>query len=108
MTNATIIIVAESVVAAANAAAKAYFDPVGGELTFTNPVGTLPNPQATTHYWCADRMLPANRALLDVMVAQPPFAGNVQVWDYDADNDPGFPDAKLTELGLARLTLNAP
>ena len=99
--NATIIIITAAVQMEANIAAKQYFDPAGGELTFTNPVGTLPNPQATTHYWCADRMLPANRALLDIMVAQPPFAGNVQVFDYNADNDPGFPHAKLGELGLA-------
>ena len=46
----------------------------------------------------------ANRALLDIMVAQPPFAGNVQVFDYDADTNPGFPHAKLAELGLAIYT----
>lgn len=40
-------------------------------------------------------------SLVNVMTAQAPFAGNVQVFDYDADNDPGFPDAKLAELGLA-------
>lgn len=101
MTNATVIIITAAVKDAANAAAKAHFDPVGGEFTFTNPIVTPPDLTTITHYWTADRMLPANRALLDVMAAQPPFAGNVQVFDYDADANPGFPHAKLAELGLA-------
>lgn len=98
---ATLIIIDAAVQVAANAAAKAYFDPVGGELTFTNGLVTPPDLETITHYWCADRMLPENRALLDVMVATEPFAGHVQVFDYDADADPGFPHAKLAELGLA-------
>lgn len=101
MNNATVIIITASVKAAANAAAKTCFDPVGGELTFTNGLVTPPDLVTVTHYWCADRMNPANRALLNAMAAQAPFAGNVQVFDYDADNDPGFPHAKLAELGLA-------
>ena len=101
MNNATIIIITAAVQAAANAAAKTYFDPVGGEFTFTNPIVTLPDLETVTHYWTADRMEPANRALLNVMAAQAPFAGNVQVFDYDADADPCFPHAKLAELGLA-------
>lgn len=98
--NATLIIITAAVKDAANVAAKQHFDAIGGEMTFTNGLVTLPDTDTITHYWCADRMLPANRALLDVMVAQPPFAGNVQVFDYNADNDPGFPHAKLDELGL--------
>lgn len=101
MTNATVIIVAESVVAAANAAAKTYFDPVGGELTFTAALVTPPDLATITHRWCADRMEPAHRALLTGMAAQAPFAGNVQVFDYNADTDPNFPHTKLAELGLA-------
>lgn len=97
----TVIIITAAVQADANAAAKQYFDPSGGEFTFSDALVTLPDTGAITHYWCADRMLLANRALLDVMVAQPPFAGNVQVFDYDADMNPGFPHAKLAELGLA-------
>lgn len=98
---ATLIIITAAIQAAANAAAKQHFDPSGGEHTFTTPLVTLPDTETITHYWCADRMLPANRALLDVMVTQPPFAGNVQVFDYDADTNPAFPHAKLAELGLA-------
>lgn len=98
---ATLIIITAGVQAAANAAAKQHFDPVGGEFTFANPIVTPPDLATVTHYWTADRMEPANRALLDVMTAQHPFSGNVQVFDYDADNDPGFPHAKLAELGLA-------
>lgn len=101
MNNATVIIVTDGVKDAANAAAKAYFDAVGGELTFTNGLVTPPDLATITHYWCADRMEPVNRALLNAMAAQAPFAGNVQVFDYDADGDPGFPHAKLAELGLA-------
>ena len=97
----TLIIIAASIQAAANAAAKQHFDPAGGEFTFVDALVTLPDAGTITHYWCADRMLPTNRALLDVMAAQPPFAGNVQVFDYDADKNPGFPHAKLAELGLA-------
>ena len=99
--NATLIIITAAVKDAANAAAKAHFDPVGGELTFANGLVTPPDLTTITHYWAADRMETANRALLDVMAAQEPFAGNVQVFDYDADNDPGFPHAKLAELGLS-------
>ena len=99
--NATLIIVTAAVKDAANAAAQQHFDPSGGEHTFTTPLVTLTDTGTITHYWCADRMLPANRALLDVMAAQPPFAGNVMVFDYNADADPGFPHAKLAELGLA-------
>ena len=99
--NATLIIISAAVQPAANAAAKQHFDPAGGEFTFTNPIVTPPDMTTITHYWTADRMELANRTLLDVMAAQAPFAGNVQVFDYDADNDPGFPDAKLAELGLA-------
>lgn len=103
MTNATVIIVAESVAAAANAAAKQHFDPVGGELTFASGLVMPPDLTTITHRWCADRMEPANRALLDVMITQAPFntPGTVQVFDYDADSDPEFPQAKLAKLGLA-------
>jgi hypothetical protein len=97
----TLIIIDASVRVAANAAAKEHFDAVGGELTFTAGLVTPPDLEAITHYWCADRMQPANRALLDVMVATEPFARHVQVFDYDADIDPGFPHSKLSELGLA-------
>lgn len=99
--NATLIIVTASVQAAANSAAKLHFDPVGGEHTFTNGLVTPPDLTTITHYWTADRMEPANRSLLDTMTTQAPFAGNVQVFDYDADSNPGFPRAKLDELGLA-------
>jgi hypothetical protein len=97
----TLIIIDASVQAAANAAAKEHFDPIGGELTFTAGLVTPPDLETVTHYWCADRMQPENRALLDVMVASAPFAGHVQVFDYDADTEPGFPHAKLSELGQA-------
>lgn len=97
----TLIIIDDAVQVAANAAAKAYFDPVGGELTFTDMAVTPPDMETITNYWCADRMQPANRALLDVMVATEPFSGHVQVFDYDADVAPGFPHSKLSELGLA-------
>lgn len=99
--NATVIIISAAVKDAANAAAKTHFDPIGGEFTFIIPLVTPPDLTTITHYWAADRMEPANRALLNVMAAQAPFAGNVQVFDYDADADPGFPHAKLAELGLA-------
>lgn len=101
MSTATVIIITAAVKDAANAAAKQHFDPVGGEMTFTNGLVTMPDLTTITHYWCADRMEPANRALLNVMTAQAPFAGNVQVFDYDADSDPNFPHAKLAELNLA-------
>lgn len=97
----TLIIIDAAVKDAANAAAKAYFDPIGGEFTFTNGLVTPPDLETITHYWCADRMQPENRSLLDVMTANAPFAGHVQVFDYDADSDPGFPHSKLSELGLA-------
>lgn len=97
----TLIIIASSIQEAANAAAKAHFDSVGGELTFTAGLVTPPDAETITHYWCAASFSPANRALLNVMTAQAPFAGNVQVFDYDADADPCFPHAKLAELGLA-------
>ena len=99
--NATVIIISAAVKDAANAAAKTHFDPIGGEFTFIIPLVTPPDMATITHYWTADRMDPANRALLNVMTAQAPFAGNVQVFDYDADTNPGFPHAKLAELGLA-------
>ena len=97
---ATAIIVTAGVKDAANVVAKAQFDPVGGENTFTAPLVSLGATNIVA-YWCADRMLPANRALLNVMIATPPFAGQVQVFDFDPDKDPGFPDRKFAELGLA-------
>lgn len=101
---ATLIIIAASVQLEANAAAKQHFDPVGGDKTFTLGLVTPPATNTVTHYWTADRMEPANRGMLNVMVTKPPFAGNVQVFDYDADADPGFPDRKFAELGLAVYT----
>lgn len=97
----TLIIITAGVRDAANAAAKATFDPEGGEHTFTNALVTLPDAGTVTHYWCAAPFSEPNRALLSGMITQAPFAGNVQVFDYNADNDPGFPHAKLAELGLA-------
>lgn len=96
----TVIIIPAALRDLANDTAKASFDAAGGEHTFTVPL-VSDGQTNITHYWCADRMETANRALLDVMATQAPFAGNVQVFDYDADNGPGFPDAKLAELGLA-------
>lgn len=97
----TLVIITAAIQGAANAAAKAHFDAIGGELTFTVGLVTAPDLATITHYWCGASFSTANRALLNAMTAQPPFAGNVQVFDYDADADPGFPQAKLAELGLA-------
>lgn len=99
--NATLVLITAAVQAAANAAAKQHFDPVGGEMTFTSAIVTPPDLETITHYWCAARFTPANRALLDAMAANAPFAGNVEIYDYDADEAPSFPHAKLAELGLA-------
>lgn len=100
----TLVIITAAVQTTANSAAKAHFDPVGGELTFSVGLVTPPNLDAITHYWCAASFSPANRALLNAMTAQSPFAGNVEVFDYDADNNPGFPHAKLADFGLALFT----
>lgn len=97
----TLIIITAAIQSEANASATAHFDPVGGELTFSVQLVTPPDLATVTHYWCAAPFTSEKRTLLDVMTAQAPFAGNVQVFDYDADADPTFPHVKLAELGLA-------
>lgn len=52
-------------------------------------------------YWICDRFTPAKRAVVGVMQAAFPDA---QVFDYDFEGDPGFPHAKLAELGLKTKT----
>jgi hypothetical protein len=81
----TVVIVPAALRDAANAVAKAEFDPLGGEFTFT---AALMTPPATnvTHFWCATPFSATNRAKLNVLTNTPPFAGVTLVLDYDLTN----------------------
>ena len=95
----TVIIVPAHLRDAANAVAKAEFDPLGGEFTFT---AALMTPPATnvTHYWCATPFSATNRAKLNVLTNTPPFAGVTLVLDYDLTNG-AAPFEFLATHGLA-------
>jgi hypothetical protein len=95
----TVVIVPAALRDAANALAKAEFDPVGGEFTFT---AALMTPPATnvTHYWCATPFSATNRAKLNVLANTPPFAGVTLVLDYDLTNG-AAPFEFLATHGLA-------
>jgi hypothetical protein len=95
----TVVIVPAALRDAANALAKAEFDPVGGEFTFT---AALMTPPATnvTHYWCATPFSATNRAKLNVLTNTPPFAGVTLVLDYNLTNG-AAPFEFLATHGLA-------
>jgi hypothetical protein len=95
----TIVIVPAALRDAANALAKAEFDPVGGEFTFT---AALVTPPATnvTHFWCAAPFSATNRTKLNVLTNTPPFAGVTLVLDYDLTNG-AAPFEFLATNGLA-------
>jgi hypothetical protein len=95
----TVVIVPAALRDAANAVAKAEFDPVGGEFTFT---AALMTPPATnvTHFWCAAPFSATNRAKLDALTNTPPFAGVTRVFDYDLTNG-AAPFEFLATHGLA-------
>lgn len=81
-TISTVVIVPAALRDAANAVAKAEFDPVGGEFTFTAALMTPPGTNIT-HYWCAAPFSATNRVKLDTLTNTPPFAGVTLVLDYD-------------------------
>lgn len=90
----------------ANTAAKAYFDSVGGELTFSVPLNASGSPEdPPSHFWCCAAFGAEKRALLDQML--PMFPGTI-VEDFDDDTNPGRPDEMLVELGLKRITTGTP
>ena len=64
--------------------------PVGDELQ-----------EAPTHYWLAHRFTKGQRSTLALLHNQFPEAG---IFDYDLQNEPGFPQTKLEELGLTTRT----
>ena len=95
----TVVIVPAALRDAANALAKAEFDPLGGEFTFT---AALMTPPATnvTHFWCATPFSATNRIKLNVLTNTPPFAGVTLVLDYDLTNG-AAPFEVLATHGLA-------
>ena len=95
----TVIIVPAHLRDAANAVAKAEFDPLGGEFTFTAALVTLPATNVT-HFWCATPFSATNRAKLNVLANTPPFAGVTLVLDYDLTNG-AAPFEFLATHGLA-------
>ena len=98
---ATAIIVTAGVKDAANVVAKAQFDPVGGENTFTAPLVSLGATNIVA-YWCADRMAATNRAKLPAFTNVPPFTDGAVIFaDYDPDTDPTAPFRMLKTNGLA-------
>lgn len=97
----TVIIVPAALRDAANGLAKAEFDPIGGDLTFTAALVTLPATNTVTHYWCATPFSATNRAKLDALTNTPPFAGLTLVLDYDLTNS-AAPFEFLALHGLAR------
>jgi hypothetical protein len=94
----TVVIVPAALRDAANAVAKAEFDLLGGEFTFT---AALMTPPATnvTHYWCATPFSATNRAKLNVLIVTPPWT-NVLVLDYPLTNG-AAPFEFLATHGLA-------
>jgi len=97
-TISTVVIVPAALRDAANALAKAEFDPVGGEFTFTAALVTLPATNVT-HYWCATPFSATNRAKLDTLTNTPPFTATL-VFDYDLTNG-AAPFEFLATHGLA-------
>lgn len=95
----TVVVIPASLQDAANALAKAEFDPAGGEFTFTAGLVTPPGTNIT-HYWCATPFSTTNRAKLNVLTNTPPFAGVTLVFDYDLTNA-AAPFAFLATNGLA-------
>ena len=96
----TVVIVPAALRDAANAVAKAEFDPVGGEFTFTAALMTPPATNTVTHYWCATPFSATNRAKLNVLTNTPPFAGVTLVLDYNLTNG-AAPFEFLATHGLA-------
>jgi hypothetical protein len=94
----TVVIVPAALRDAANAVAKAEFDPLGGEFTFTAALVTLPATNVT-HYWCATPFSATNRAKLSALIVTPPWT-NVLVLDYPLTNG-AAPFEFLATHGLA-------
>ncbi|MGZ4965289.1 MAG: hypothetical protein ACXWBP_09065 [Limisphaerales bacterium] len=83
----------------ANAVAAEQFDTAGGARTFF--VGISASGQVpATHYWCSAVFSDVNATKLALAQADFPLA---VVQGYDADNDAGFPQRKLIELGLKQI-----
>jgi hypothetical protein len=75
----------------------------GGEAFFqrVHPIGQPDAPDGECFTWTAASFSEAGRAALSQLAASPAWAGKIQVWDFDSKVTPGFPHAKLSELGLA-------
>ena len=80
----------------ANAAAEQYFDPTGGDLTFT--VGLSPTgDEPPTHYWASAQFDDAHWPILQQLLPAFPSA---LIVEYDLDTQPGRPQELLIEWGL--------
>ncbi len=97
--NRFLIIVAAEDRERANAVAVDQFDAAGGARTFF--IGLSANGQApATHYWCSALFTDENATKLALTQAAFPLA---VVQGYDADNDAGFPQRTISDLGLKQI-----
>jgi hypothetical protein len=69
-----------------------------------HPIGQPEAADADCWSWCCGSFSEAKRAALTVLAASLEWSGDVQVFDVDLGANPGFPHAKLAELGLAVYT----
>lgn len=93
-----LIIIQAADVSRANAAAKQYFDPRGGELTFTVPLfaADAADDSTPTHYVCSAQVSAGNVPLLQSMAEN--FAGS-HLLSYELSQSSFYADT-LASLGL--------
>jgi hypothetical protein len=69
------------------------------------PAGHLPGSQTIELYWAAGVFTAEQAAALQQLAASLPWA---QYDEYDLQTQPGFPQAKLAEMGLEPFTPELP
>jgi hypothetical protein len=82
-----------------NDIALEHFDAVGGALTFSVPLfpASAQDDSTPSHYWCSAEVLQENIPLL--LSLQPSIQGSL-VEQYDLASQSGYPQQRLTQLGL--------